>query len=88
MGSKPTTPTGKRLADGYSLTSDPSEGIGYLTLADILAIEDEARQQEREQLRAKVAVSNGIYVSDVDGWCVTRDRLDDILADPEATDGD
>lgn len=53
--SEPTTPTGKRLLGNYiSVWYDEDLGED-----DILAIEREAAQQERERLRADLAVIHG-----------------------------
>ena len=46
---EPTTPTGKRLQRQGELSED--WGIQYASLKDILAIEAEAREQERERIK-------------------------------------
>jgi hypothetical protein len=66
----PTTPTGKRLLD--DLEGDP------YALPDILAIEAEARQQERERLRPLVmALCDFLPVGfgRLDEWAALYDAL-------------
>jgi hypothetical protein len=78
---EPTTPTGRRLA-----------GVTYVwefVRDDVLAVEAEARQQERERLRAAFHD----LIADTGGWYYrgTSERNDAmheamaLLADPEGT---
>ena len=74
----PTTPTGKSVNDGGVITSPVTA-----RLQDILAIEREAAEQERERLRVR-AGAEGWH----DGQCPEPGKpctcgLDDLFADPE-----
>jgi hypothetical protein len=86
MSGEPTTPTGKRLLGlltSIQLCGERLNGPDIVLITDdILAIEAEARQQERERLRALVRDNPGAYSTAVDEWCVPRSSLERILAEP------
>jgi hypothetical protein len=86
----PITPTGKRK---WAHRGGPSPFMN-LHLDDLLAIEAEAAQQERERLRAALQVSRVVGLK-VEGrlskaqhramqlgWDIGLDEADDILAEP------
>jgi len=52
-------------------------------LRDTLA---EARLQERERLREAIDDLPGIWVPELEAWCVTRGDIGAVLSDPPAED--
>jgi hypothetical protein len=89
----PTTPTGKRLLDAWRVNRGDSLPIYLAGLDDILAIEAEARAQERERLRdpalwTEAGLLDG-YLNirgvedEAEALAMLTDRMTDLLADPE-----
>ena len=81
---EPTTPTGKALSDRLAYDSSPEQYLPGDYLREyrdsILAIEAEARQQERRAIRAQCKERNPDHD---DRWCRICTDMVDPVDDPE-----
>jgi hypothetical protein len=82
--SGPVTEAGKTFASEVAFTADDM-GFRWVEAHErVVAIENEARQQERERLRAKVAQSPGFGTAQGER-VIHRGWVEALLADPEVT---